>query len=308
MQISSERRCSHDGQQVALSELKCASPGSFHHMRVQLKSFEPQRLHQALKLYCSKCRSMWDVPDEEQLAAAFSAASKTSGCSRGPPWACSRQVHLPGGSPGSPPRPLSAHLSNQLVCEGKSKEFLLLEGATLQEASRLALTYSNVVPVTSSGGQMTLLDLSAPFLFRGGKRFYGCRQCSSATLREPYIEGREKIDEKFISEVLRVELLQFVLVMKLQLEDATDTLEVFLWRDAELFFGVSAEDAATNQEAQDVISQTMDLLCPPGGSVYTRPWLQVCVASYLDGDGKQTCHQICHTYLARAPSAGAELP
>lgn len=32
--------------------------------------------------------------------------------------------------------------------------------------------------------------------------------------------------------VLGVELLQFVLLMKLQLQDATDTLEVFLWRDA----------------------------------------------------------------------------
>lgn len=37
----------------------------------------------------------------------------------------------------------------------------------------------------------------------------------------------------------------------------------------ELFFGVSAEQAATNQEAQDVISQTMDSLCPPGGSAGT---------------------------------------
>lgn len=37
----------------------------------------------------------------------------------------------------------------------------------------------------------------------------------------------------------------------------------------ELFFGVSAEEAATNQEAQDVVSQTMDSLCPPGGSAGT---------------------------------------
>lgn len=36
-----------------------------------------------------------------------------------------------------------------------------------------------------------------------------------------------------------------------------------------LFFGVSAEEAATNQEAQDVISQTMDSLCPLGGSAGT---------------------------------------
>lgn len=77
---------------------------------------------------------------------------------------------------------------------------------------------------------MTLLDLSAPFLFRGRKRFYGwvatprrerdsanegvcgcsvsvclsvchrCRRCSSATLREPFVEGQDSIDEKSIAE------------------------------------------------------------------------------------------------------------
>lgn len=37
----------------------------------------------------------------------------------------------------------------------------------------------------------------------------------------------------------------------------------------ELFFGMSAEDVAANQEAQDSIRQTMDSLCPPGGSTGT---------------------------------------
>lgn len=53
-----ERRCSHDIQQVSLSELKHAGPGRFNHVKVQLKSFEPKRLHQALKLYCKKCCGM----------------------------------------------------------------------------------------------------------------------------------------------------------------------------------------------------------------------------------------------------------
>lgn len=34
----------------------------------------------------------------------------------------------------------------------------------------------------------------------------------------------------------------------------------------ELFFGLSAEDSAVNQEAQRYIEQTMALLCPPEGS------------------------------------------
>lgn len=99
---------------------------------------------------------------------------------------------------------------------------------------------------------------------------------------------------------LGVQLLQFVLLMKLRLQDATDTLDAFLWRDAvsvvtikrrgaqekrcccggddgddngfshqELFFGVSAEKAAASQEAQDIISRTMSSLCPPEGSTGT---------------------------------------
>lgn len=53
-----ERSCSHDVQPTTLSELKRSDPGGVHHVRVQLRSYEPQRLHQALKLYCSKCTSM----------------------------------------------------------------------------------------------------------------------------------------------------------------------------------------------------------------------------------------------------------
>jgi len=34
------------------------------------------------------------------------------------------------------------------------------------------------------------------------------------------------------SVALGVQLLQFVLLMKLELQDATDTLDVFLWKDA----------------------------------------------------------------------------
>ena len=37
------------------------------------------------------------------------------------------------------------------------------------------------------------------------------------------------------SAALGVQLLKFCLLMKLELQDATDTLEVFLWRDAVSF-------------------------------------------------------------------------
>ncbi|XP_039989780.1 protection of telomeres protein 1 [Xiphias gladius] len=309
VECSTERRCSHDLQPVTLSELKRSDPGRTHHVRVKLRSYEPRRLHQALKLYCSKCTSMLDIPDDELLAGLFSEASRESRPCSPPPWSLSGQVDIPGGSPGSPHRTLSVHLSTQLMSEGKTKELLFLMGSTLEETCRLAASYQNIVPVRSSGGHLALLDLSAPFLFRGRKRYYGCKQCSEAAVREPSADGVEVIDEKIIAEALGVQLLQFVLLMKLELQDATDTLDVFLWRDAELFFSVSAEDAAANQEAQRGIHQIMDTLCPPGGSTGECPWLDLCLAAYRaedDGGRSQTCYQICHTAVAKPSSTRSE--
>ncbi|XP_028287747.1 protection of telomeres protein 1 [Parambassis ranga] len=307
VECSTERSCGHDMQPVTLSEVKQSRPGQVHHVRIQLRSYEPCRLYQALKLYCSKCTSIQDVPDDELLASVFSEASKDSDPCSPPPWVLSGPVSLPTDSPRFQNRALSVHLSTHLLSEGKSKELLFLMGSTLEETCQLAASYPNIVPVRSSGGRLALLDLSAPFLFRGRKRYYGCKRCSKAAVSELSVEGAEVIDEKMVAEALGVQLLQFVLLMKLELQDATDTLDVFLWRHAESFFSVSAEDVAANQEAQNSIRQTMDHLCPPGGSVGQRPWLDLCLTAYrVEGDGgqdqDQTCYQICHTTVIRPSS------
>lgn len=51
-------------------------------------------------------------------------------------------------------------------------------GSTLEETRLLSAGYQNIVPVTSSGGHLALLDLSAPFLFRGRRRYYGSEKTS----------------------------------------------------------------------------------------------------------------------------------
>ncbi|KAM7397316.1 hypothetical protein PAMP_020300 [Pampus punctatissimus] len=305
MKCCTDRSCGHDMRPVTLSELKRSDPGGVHHVRVQLRSYEPHRLHQALKLYCSKCSSMQDVPDDELVASIFSEASGDSGPCSPPPWALSGQVEVPGDSPTSPTRAVSVLLSTQLLYEGKTKELLFLMGSTLEETCGLAAVYQNVIPVTASGGRLALLDLAAPFLFRGRKRYYGCKRCSEAAVREPCAEGVQLIDEKIVADTLGVQQLRFVLLMKLQLQDASDTLDVFLWRDAESFFGVSAEDVAANQEAQDSVRETMDFLCPQGGSTGERPWLELCLAAYrAENSGqKQTCYQICCTAVTKPSTA-----
>lgn len=149
--------------------------------------------------------------------------------------------------------------------------------------------------------------------------------------------------------------MRFVFLVKLELQDASDSLDVLLWRDAvrfpacsgrpgggadggrglchqELFFGVTAEDAAANQESQSRVCRVLERLCPPGGSTGTfllktgspeappthlarplidpspvfvssgeRPWLDLCLLSYRvedDGGRSQTCYQVCHTAVA----------
>lgn len=48
-----------------------------------------------------------------------------------------------------------------------------LTGSTLEEMCQLMASYQNIIPVRASGGHLSLFDLSAPFLFRGRKRYYG---------------------------------------------------------------------------------------------------------------------------------------
>ncbi|KAM4734422.1 protection of telomeres protein 1 [Anableps anableps] len=304
-----ERTCDHQLQPVTLSQVKQSAPSQLHHVRAQLRSYEPHRLHQALKLFCSSCSSIQDIPDDELLAGIFSEASKCSEACNPSPWTLSGHVDLPRDTSGSQQLSPSVHLSTKLMTEGKTDQLIFLMGCSLEETQHLAAGYQNVVPVTSSGGQLALLDLSAPFLFRGTKRYYGCKQCSEAALREPSAAGVEEIDEKIIAAALGVQLLQMVLLMKLQLQDATDTLDVFLWRHAELFFSVAAADVSTNQEAQNSIHQTMGILCAAEGSMDERPWLDLCLMAYQsEGDERQnqTCYQICNTVVIKPSSKGSE--
>nr|XP_061812974.1 protection of telomeres protein 1-like [Nerophis lumbriciformis] len=284
VEFSTERTCDHELQPVTLSELKHCTPGSFHHVRAQLRSYEPSRLHQVLKLYCSKCQSMQDIPDNKLVSKVFSEASTVPNGPPSPPdWCLSGQVHLPGESePGPGGRTLNVHLSAQLTVEGRSKELIFLTGCTPLEACHLATTFTNVIPVRSlPGGQLDLLDLSVPFLFRGRKRFYGCKQCSKgAAVREPKADGDNIIDEKKIAEAFGIQLLKFVLLLTFHLQDATDKLDAYLLRESEHFFNVSTEETATKQEVQDRISRTLNYYCPPEGNADERPWLDLCLAAY----------------------------
>ncbi|XP_055078315.1 protection of telomeres protein 1 isoform X2 [Periophthalmus magnuspinnatus] len=296
-----ETNCRHSIDPLTLSEVKRSNPGQVHHVKVQVKSYQPQKLHQSLKLFCDKCSTMQDVPDEDHVLGLLSAASQDRGPCSAPVWALSGQVQLPVGPAG--PSDLSLYFSPQLMFDGKNKQLVFLKGANLAQVKTLSASYLNIVPVRSSGGQLALLDLSAPVLFRGRRRYYGCKKCSNPAVREPSVEGVDVVSEKLVAEALGVELLRYVLLLRLELQDSSGSLDVLLWRDAELFFNVSAADAASSQKVQDHICQTMGSLCPPEGSTVWRPWLDMCLVSYEaqnDEGINQTVYQICHTKLSKA--------
>ncbi|KAG9345874.1 hypothetical protein JZ751_009030 [Albula glossodonta] len=229
-----------------------------------------------------------DVPDEETVSVLFQEALRGTECSS-EAWAHTR--HLDSSDPG---RKISLHLPS--YGEKGNDELIFVEGATLEEVCRLSEGQRGMIPVKSSDRKLTLLDLSTPVLIHGSKRLYGCKRCSQVKWLEPEPEERGELNDRSIAEMLGVKLLQYVFLLKLELEDGSGSLDALLWKDAESFFCVPASDAAANQKMQDQIKQTMDRFCPPGGSL-EHPWLDLCLRSYtVEESGQQTvCYQIFNT-------------
>uniref|UniRef100_A0A3B4FVA2 Protection of telomeres protein 1 n=1 Tax=Pundamilia nyererei TaxID=303518 RepID=A0A3B4FVA2_9CICH len=163
--LCSERSCSHDMQKVTLSEVKRSGLGRVHHVRAQLKAYEPHRLHEALKLYCSKSLTVY-------LLTQLMFEGKTKDV-----------ILLMGNNPQLLESIKAKNISNEIsrlwsrnpsiIKSTKTPISWYLTGSTLEEMCQLMASYQNIIPVRASGGHLSLFDLSAPFLFRGRKRYYG---------------------------------------------------------------------------------------------------------------------------------------
>ncbi|KPP77294.1 protection of telomeres protein 1-like [Scleropages formosus] len=273
------RTCDHTLEQVPLSNVKSCTPPRLFHVRAQVRSFQPRRLYQALKLRCPHCRALFDIPDDEALASVFQKAIR--GVRFGSlSWAATG--FLDSSETG---RKIAIHLPNW-----DKEELIFLEGATLEEVCCISKNLSNIVPVRSCGESMVPMDLSVPFLFQGKKRHYGCRDCSSVRHLEDFTCEEDEWNAKPISEVLGIQPLQYALLMKMELEDESGFLETLLWDDAEKFFQVTAADVAVSQELQNKIQWTMNRLSE-------RPWLELCIAVYTveEGGRSTVCYQVLNT-------------
>ncbi|XP_058623683.1 protection of telomeres protein 1 isoform X3 [Onychostoma macrolepis] len=287
------RMCEHNTRQLTLARVKRSTPPLSCHVRARVKKYRPQQLYQCLKLFCSNCKTMKDVPDDSAVAKVFRESAKDSQpCDE--QWAATSSA-----SSREPGRTISMHISRDMVGESTHMQLIFVEGTTLDEICVLSRDYKNLVPVRSVNGRMTLMDLTAPFLFSGDKRYYGCKQCSLNTFQNPVFTGVETWDEQAVAEALGVQLMQYRLLIQFELEDQTDTLEALLWENAERFFHVSAVDASGSQDLQDKIQTTMDTIQPPDSSLEERPWLDLCLSVYTvkDDDRNKVCYQITNTEI-----------
>ncbi|KAL2093318.1 hypothetical protein ACEWY4_010630 [Coilia grayii] len=294
---SSVRKCTHSLPQVSLAQVKSSPPPQFVHVRAQLSSYQPRRLYQCLKLFCSQCKAIEDVPDAESLRERFEAAAKDSMPCR-VPWAVTVATDTDDAG-----RKIALHVSSTECPADRHSRLVFVQGATFQEMCRLSSEHEYMLPVRSSAGELALLDSTVPFLFRGKRHFYGCQQCSKGKVVKSPAVTTEVWNERNISEALGVQLMQHVAVMKLQLDDGTATLDTLLFEGSEDFFGVSADGMAYSQEAQDSVQQTMDMLLPADSSTLQRPWLDLCLCLYAAGENGETQVQIVNTHIRKHPIA-----
>ncbi|XP_056307962.1 protection of telomeres protein 1 isoform X2 [Danio aesculapii] len=287
--------CEHNTQRITLAQVKRSTPPLSCHVRARVKKYLPQQLYQCLKLFCSKCKTMKDVPDDSAVANIFlESARDNQPCDE--QWAATSSANSR-----EPGRTISMHVSKDMVGESSHMQLIFIEGITLDEISVLSRDHKNLVPVRSENSKMTRMDLTAPFLFSGKKRYYGCKECSQNTFENPVFTGVETWDELAVAEVLGVQMMQYRFLIQFELDDGTDRIEALLWEDAERFFHISALDASGCQDLQDKIQTIMDTIQPPESSLEEHPWMDFCLSVYTvkDNDRKKVCYQITNTEIVK---------
>ncbi|KAL6085815.1 hypothetical protein STEG23_036497, partial [Scotinomys teguina] len=265
----------------------------------KLRSYEPKRLLQSVKLLCPKCHSLQEVPYEKnvdtilQNAATKAPESKLQGTSL-----YDSQVWNTEGQGG---RQVVVHfVKNDGILPLSNECLILIEGGRLCEISKLSSMFHSVIPVRSGPEDLELLDLAVPFLIRGKVCHYGCKQCSN--LRP--IQNLSTISNKRIwipssvAEVLGIVPLQYVFVMTFTFDDGTGVLDAYL-KDSEKFFQIPASEILTDNNLQRNLEKIMNVICPPGIKIDAYPWLECLIKSYnvTRGAEQQRCYQIFDTMV-----------
>ncbi|XP_052523726.1 protection of telomeres protein 1 isoform X1 [Tympanuchus pallidicinctus] len=273
-----------------------------YRIKAKLRSFKPQKLYQSVKLHCSKCNTLQEVPNGDAFDLILQGCEATAPNPELQSMSWYESVMWT--TQDESRRKVTIHfVKHYEMLQRPENTLLMIEGGTLKEIWKLTRRFKCVIPVKSKEDDLELLDLSAPFLLQGNIKYYGCKKCSTpksiknlsslAEKREPSWEPTE------IAQVLGIEPLQYVFVMKFTLVDGTGALNAYLF-DYEKFFQIPASEILTNSFLQQKMEMTMNTLSPPGRKLDDLPWLECFIKSYNIADGMkhQVYYQIFDTTVA----------
>ncbi|KAM4901822.1 protection of telomeres protein 1 isoform 2-T6 [Sylvia borin] len=294
-----------DHQDLSNTDLKTITNSTApqqYRIRAKLRTYKPQKLHQSVKLHCSKCNSLQEVPDRDDfdsiLRGSAGAASNpelhNTSWYESVTWTTQDQKQ----------REITIHfVKHDEMLQHPEDTLLMIEGGTLKEIWKLSKRFKCVIPVRSTEDDLELLDLSAPFLLQGNVKYYGCKQCSTPkpvkSLSSLAAEQQPSWEPTEIAQVLGIELLQYVFIMKFTLVDETGALNAYLF-DYGKFFQIPASEILTSNFLQQKMQMTMNMLCPPGRKLGDLPWLECFIRSYnvRDAMKNEVYYQIFDTTVA----------
>ncbi|XP_068045936.1 protection of telomeres protein 1 isoform X1 [Anomalospiza imberbis] len=294
-----------DHQNLSTTELKTITNSTApqqYRIRAKLRTYKPQKLHQSVKLHCSKCNSLQEVPDRDDFDFILHGSASTApnpelhntSWYESVTWTTQEQKQ----------REIAIHfVKHDEMLQHPEDTLIMIEGGTLKEIGKLTKRFKCVIPVRSTEDDLELLDLSAPFLLKGNVKYYGCKQCSAPkpmkNLSSIAAEQQPSWEPTEIAQALGIELLQYVFIMKFTLVDETASLNAYLF-DYEKFFQIPASEILTNNFLQQKMQMTMNTLCPPGRKLGELPWLECFIKSYnvRDAMKNQVCYQIFDTTVA----------
>ncbi|XP_063252856.1 protection of telomeres protein 1 [Prinia subflava] len=294
-----------DHQDLSNTELKTITNSRApqqYRIRAKLRTYKPQKLHQSVKLHCSKCNSLQEVPDRDDFDFVLRGSAGTApnpelhntSWYESVTWTTQDQKQ----------REITIHfVKHDEMLQHPEDTLLMIEGGTRKEIWKLSKRFKCVIPVRSTEDDLELLDLSAPFLLQGTVKYYGCKQCSTPkpmkNLSSLAADQQQSWEPAEIAQVLGIELLQYVFIMKFTLVDETGALNAYLF-DYEKFFQIPASEILTSNFLQEKMQMTMNTLCPPGRKFGDLPWLECFIKSYnvRDAMKNQVYYQIFDTTIA----------
>ncbi|XP_069832789.1 protection of telomeres protein 1 isoform X2 [Dendropsophus ebraccatus] len=276
--------------------IKSKAPQKFC-IRARLKHFQPCFLYQSVKLYCTKCNSLLDAPDDQSLSKMFADCFNGNPNRNAPDtfWFQSAVWNTE-----NLDRAVAIHFVKKCdILQSPEDSLILLEGGSFKELCKLSSHFNTIIPVKSKDEQLEI-DLSAPFIIQGNKWLYGCIKCSNIKTLEELKSLSLEVgwDAGKIAKALGVELLTHLFVMNFTLEDETGSLNAYLWRHSEQFFQIPPSEILMDSDLQERLLKIMSVLCPSTEQISGHPWMNCCIQSYNSNNGEQICYEIFDTVLS----------